>query len=439
MKKTLTIATMLLLATLSLAQSSEAGYPVGTWQSNPEAKVFVDITIERLVTPDPTFGNKLSCGSLSIDGTPSCEAMLTYAGRGLDKDGMPMNTFFFNVITKNNKRSQIVVQKMAKAENEYGNYVKIKIIKVTGDLASNPALKQQLYSVGTGNGAAYDPTPWVLTDIELLDALKEGLTNGWRMNGFGNVRQYVNAHAKLTPGMPKYAKCKSTGSINIRKSGEANAEKIGELKSGTTLLVLDEYNGWVQVKMEERKFGWVSLSVVALTNTPSATTKVNTISDEVRGDLGIFDLKGPVKSFVFKNQWGTTTRTFDRNGIWLTKDGQSLKQIYPNGIKRDNNGRLVKGIMDADGNGEEYYYNTTGRITKRSYHEFDTLEDNTYTYDANGKLLKMHVIEGGMDAAPPYTEVYEIQATDKYGNWTKRITKIGTERSVVTRTITYYE
>lgn len=159
----------------------------------------------------------------------------------------------------------------------------------------------------------------------------------------------------------------------------------------------------------------------------------------VHGDLGIFDLKGPVKSFTFKNQWGETTRTFDKSGTWLTKDGQSLKQIYSKGIKRDNKGRLIKGIMDADGNGEEYYYNAAGQIIKRTYHEYDTTEEDIYTYDSSGKLLKMRVEEGGMDASEPYTEVYEIQATDKYGNWTKRITKIGNEKSVVTRSIIYYQ
>lgn len=168
-------------------------------------------------------------------------------------------------------------------------------------------------------------------------------------------------------------------------------------------------------------------------------TGATTDSNVARGDLGIFELKGPVKSFVFKNQWGETIRTFDKNGTWLTKDGQSLKKIYPCGIRRDKNGRLFKGIMDSDGNGEEYYYNAKGWITKRTFHYYDTTEENTYTYDANGKLLKMRVVEGGLDASEPYTEIYEIQTTDKYGNWTKRFAKIGSSKSVETRTIIYYE
>ena len=50
-----------------------------------------------------------------------------------------------------------------------------------------------------------------------------------------------------------------------------------------------------------------SPATTAKTATGSATN-----SNVARGDLGIFELKGPVKSFVFKNQWGETTRTFDK-------------------------------------------------------------------------------------------------------------------------------
>jgi hypothetical protein len=69
-----------------------------------------------------------------------------------------------------------------------------------------------------------------------------------------------------------------------------------------------------------------------------------------RGELGIFELRGPVKSFIFKNQWGTTTRTFDHNGKWLTHEGKPLRQVYPSGIRRDAKGRITKGIFDTDGN-----------------------------------------------------------------------------------------
>ena len=172
---------------------------------------------------------------------------------------------------------------------------------------------------------------------------------------------------------------------------------------------------------------------VTKASTQNATNKI------VRGDLGIFELEGPVKSFTFKNEWGTTKRTFDRNGVWLTIDGKPLKTVYQKGMKRDAKGRLVKGIMDIDGNGEEYTYNAEGKVVKYYYHYFDTTEEDTYTYDSNGKLLKKHVVQGGMDAMEPYTETYEIVSKDKHGNWTKRNVITGSERAVETRTIVYYE
>ena len=157
--------------------------------------------------------------------------------------------------------------------------------------------------MGSGNGAAYDPTPYATTNKELLEALKEGIANGSRLEGFGNVRQFITAHTNLTSGKMKYAKCKGTSSINIRKSGEANAEKIAELKPGTTLLVFDEYDGWCQVRLNENQHGWVSLSVVTLTNTPSETTTVDNVESTApesfvlkNGKLGPIQAGKPITS-----------------------------------------------------------------------------------------------------------------------------------------------
>ena len=146
MKRFFIIAILAMLSMACMAQSSEAGYPVGTWQSAPEADVFVDMTIDRVTAPNPDFGNKKICGTLSIDGNPSYEASLTYSGRGIDNKDMPMDVFFFNVVSRQNKTSKIAIRKMLKEEGEFGNVVKIKIVQVTGDLANNTAMKQQLYS-----------------------------------------------------------------------------------------------------------------------------------------------------------------------------------------------------------------------------------------------------------------------------------------------------
>lgn len=322
---------LLFLLTLGIdckAQSSEAGYPVGTWQSNPEAsEVFVDISIWRENTPNPDYGNKLSCGELSIDSSPSYDAMLTYAGRGLDKNGMPINVFYFNVLNANNKSSQIAVRKMKSKDNEIGNGTKISIIQVTGDLANNSALKQQLYSVGGGNGAAFDPTPLDVTEKELMASLKDGVANGWNLRGFGNIRQYINAHSKLILDKPKYAKCKGTNSINIRKDNNPKAEKIGELKPGTTLLVVDEFDGWCMVCMKERQFGWVSLSVVELTNTPTAITSTEATTQN--NSTGGVSLDGPA---IVDNHLAFL-------GISLGESATLVKtKLVAKGMKINNNG-----------------------------------------------------------------------------------------------------
>ena len=101
------------------------------------------------------------------------------------------------------------------------------------------------------------------SEKELLDALRLSLKDPRAdVEGFGNLRQFINAHAKLDPNKPKYAKPKGTGSINIREKANATAAKIGELKAGETVLVTDEFNGWCQIKTNEKQTGWVSLSVV---------------------------------------------------------------------------------------------------------------------------------------------------------------------------------
>lgn len=304
MKNFFILGVMTLMSTCSMAQSSEAGYPVGNWQNMAEGNSYdLDILIERKTSPNPDYGNEMSCGTIDISdskGKSVVEGFLTYRSRSLDKDGMCTNTFYFNVQTKQGKTFIIGFKKMLNDNQEQGNRTKIKIVKVTGDFANHPAFKNELYSVGAGNGDAFDPTPWVVDEKELMEALKEGLTNGYKLQGFGNLRQYVNAHAKLVPGRPRYAKCKATSPINIRKKPEANADKIGELPPGTTLYVVDEYNGWVQVRMAEKKYGWVSLGVIALTNTPSNNTTVDVIAIQEfvlgNGKLGPLSLGQSVAS-----------------------------------------------------------------------------------------------------------------------------------------------
>lgn len=182
-------------------------------------------------------------------------------------------------------------------------------------------------------------------------------------------------------------------------------------------------------------------------NAPKAAEEENSDSTEqvqagyeATGELGLFELRGPVKSCKLKARWGNTiTRTFDEKGMWLTIDGKKISSFYGHGIKRDEKGRIVSGMMDSAENKEEYTYNENGTVAKYSLAYYDTTEEDEYTYDSDGNLVSKRVEEGGMEAEGPYTENYEIIESDSHGNWTKRTVTVGGQKSTETRQITYYE
>lgn len=444
MKKLLSIVFVIMSALAGMAQSSDLYYPMGGWHSayneENDGKDYLQIFIHR-VSDKVT----LACGEFLYG---EYDAILRYVSRGMNQNGVANNVFFFVVKDEQGHESRLGIEKTMGEEN-----ATVKIVSLEGYLAGKIKTKQELTPCMYANGSHwYDFTFEALNYKQFLEALQDGVKAEDKLKksgeteyipvikGFGNLRQFINAHQNLTYGKPVYAKCKGNSAVNIRSKGDISAQKVGELLPNTSLQVVDEYDGWCQLRMDGNKFGWVKLSTVILSNdAPAVSSQQQTTKRIVRGDLGIFDLYGPVKAFTFANEWGSVKRTFDRNGLWLTMDGKSLKTIYQKGIRRNKAGRLIKGIFDIDGNAEEYSYDAEGRIVKRDYHFFDTTEIDTYTYDAKGNLQKMHVEEGGMDAAEPYTEVYEIQDTDKHGNWTKRKVKNGTESSLETRVITYYE
>ena len=449
MKKLLSIAIMLMSALAGMAQSSDLYYPMGGWHSTyneeNEGKDYLQIFIHRVSEEVTGYKVNSSCGELHYG---EYDAILKYISRGMDQTGRPNNVFSFVAIDGQGHESQLDIEKIMGDESP-----SVKIVTLEGYLARKIHIKQVLTPCMYANGSHwYDFTFEAQNYKQFLDALQDGAKAEDELKksgeteyipvikGFGNLRQFINAHQNLTYGKPVYAKCKGNSAVNIRSKGDISAQKVGELLPNTSLLVVDEYDGWCQLHMDGNKFGWVKLSTVMLSNdAPAVSSQQQTTKRIVRGDLGIFDLYGPVKAFTFANEWGSVKRTFDRNGLWLTMDGKSLKTIYQKGIRRNQAGRLIKGVFDIDGNAEEYFYDAGGRIVKRDYHFFDTTEIDTYSYDTKGNLQKMHVEEGGMDAAEPYTEFYEIQDTDKHGNWTKRKVKNGTESRVETRVIVYYE
>lgn len=161
----------------------------------------------------------------------------------------------------------------------------------------------------------------------------------------------------------------------------------------------------------------------------------------IKGELGLFELKGPVKSYTFKRagETETTTRTFDRNGFWLTYNGITLRSIYNMGITRDLQGRITKGEFDEGY--ETYEYDARGRIVKYGYLYYDGGNGITYHYDQNGLLYQAEDEPWGMDAEYYDTEVYNYKGyvLDKYGNWIQRLCYTKFSGYDEQRTIEYYE
>lgn len=165
-----------------------------------------------------------------------------------------------------------------------------------------------------------------------------------------------------------------------------------------------------------------------------------------RGDLGVFDLRGPVKEckLVFGNY--KKTNSFNEQGQWTAEDGKPLKSIYPGGVKRDKDGRITKGLFDQWGDTyHEYHLDSKGLATEINYHDYmDEGSDVTYTYDADGYVATETVSEWGMGAydeetgeeVKPTVSKYTILEKDGYGNWTKRKDEKG---NITTRQITYYD
>ena len=151
-----------------------------------------------------------------------------------------------------------------------------------------------------------------------------------------------------------------------------------------------------------------------------------------RGDLGGLDLRGPVKKVEYKDR----NFTFNEDGQLQTENGQSLRNIFPGGVKRNKDGRLAECNADAYGS-RSYTYNAQGLPTEINEDGYG----RTFTYDADGYVATMtETIAPEMGDDEGEAEVnkysYTIVEKDSYGNWTKRKDQKG---NVETRKITYFE
>lgn len=151
-----------------------------------------------------------------------------------------------------------------------------------------------------------------------------------------------------------------------------------------------------------------------------------------RGDLGAFDLRGPVKKVSFSD-W---SYTFNEQGQLQTENGQNLKSLFPGGIVRDKQGRLSE--CNADGYGSRFYnYNEKGLPTQITEDGFE----RTFTYDNEGYVkteTQMTTPEMGDEEGESEVTKYNytILEKDNYGNWIKRKDQNG---NVLSRIITYFQ
>ena len=196
----------------------------------------------------------------------------------------------------------------------------------------------------------------------------------------------------------------------------------------------DEHGNWTEcLGMDEKRVITYYEAGELTTEEPVAEPEPETVSYEPgRGDLGSHDLRGPVKKVSYKGGWAYT---FNEQGQLLTENGQSLKSIFPGGIKRDKNGRLSE--CNADAYGSRYYtYNAKGlptEIAEDGYVSVFTYDEEGYVKTETNTEAPEMGDEEGESTVTKHT--YTILEKDNYGNWIKRKDQHGT---IASRTITYY-
>ena len=162
------------------------------------------------------------------------------------------------------------------------------------------------------------------------------------------------------------------------------------------------------------------IAIIALTSSINANAWT---------DRNTFNLKGPVKSVIGNNNCDEYLE-FEENGDIIFEEDPN---IYWANIDRDNKGRIKSKTMD------KYYYNSKGLVTQIETSGSGAYVITKFYYNAKGQVIKEVSSGDGPMGRITTTITYTYQKFDKYGNWIKRTAKTGKERTVQTRTITYYE
>lgn len=152
--------------------------------------------------------------------------------------------------------------------------------------------------------------------------------------------------------------------------------------------------------------------------------------DIVKGDLGLYYLRGPVKSA--KDFGSETEYTFDTSGYLQTYNGMSVKLVLYEKITRNDKGLPIECYTASDSK-NTFTYNNNGLPVKRVYTVGNRVEQiDTYYYNSQDELIKVNgMLILNENDNTGITEKYYGFKYDLHGNWI--------ERNGSKREITYYE
>lgn len=385
----------------------EAVYPGGEWLLPlVEGKVVqIHLSVNRYNIPASLPNHTPGWGDIELsDIDLNVEGQL----------GAPMlmgDVYYFDITSKKGS-GRIGIKKFRDNRND-DPYV--KIIDVSGAITKWVKKDSKLRPY-QGNGRMSNPTIYAMTEKELDNILKKYNNdnyidyNWWMMNR--NGFSYTTAVSSV-----------GNNGGNTTPSPQGTVSLKGLMKA----------SGLTPQQGQPAQSSNPQPSISQTTATQRTTTTASN-SSAVQGELGLFELRGPVKTCVWKNSEGTATHGFDRKGMWISENGMK-PWAGQESVKRDRQGRIVK---MGDSYGEEYEsfaYHANGLISKRIKKYMDGIFYTYYYYSSKGECTKsVHEFED-MGETGKDTIVYTILSRDSYGNWTKRKTQKGV---VETRTITYY-
>lgn len=259
------------------------------------------------------------------------------------------------------------------------------------------------------------------------------------MNGSESTRYTYNAQGRIATSQSFY---------NGKADGKAQTHTYDTngnlIKRGTTtytILKKDSQGNWLSRKYKDDD-GEMVTETRTITYWNTSTQSSSNSGAFVSSDLKMNDLRGKVKSisgyYDETDQSNVYKFSFSQSGTWTYIGTQTLKQFYNGAVQRNAKGQIIRLYSEDMDMVEDikYTYNTQGFVSKRSLdYGMDGSSIETFTYDANGDVVKKVSTEGSNKT----TENYTILARDSKGNWTRRKVVSSDGSRVEKRSITYWQ